>query len=88
MAQVCKHGVPVPNKFHDCDYVDMRTRLVPLAERYADVNAGERPPMKRGTSGGIPQSNAQYEAWAIAWNLLFHSYIERAVAAHYARRSA
>jgi hypothetical protein len=83
MAQVCKHGVPVPSKFHDCDYADFREKLVPKAERYANEHAGARPSMKPGKRGVQPERNAQYEAWAIAWNLLFHNFIEKAVADHY-----
>lgn len=87
MAQICKHGVRLPNHFHDCDYVDFRASLVPEAEAHADAAAGPRPPCVFGIKAGEDARNAQYDAWATAWNLLFHAYIDRAVKAHYAEKA-
>lgn len=70
---------------HDPAYVQFRSQLVPVAEKYADEHAGPRPPKREGFLSGREACNAQYEAWCIAWNLLFHTYIEHAVAKHYGK---
>lgn len=78
----CRHGFTVNNPYHDCEYVDLRTSLVTEAEKYANENAGPRPPAKHTGSGRAAQNTA-YDAWAKVWNLFFHGYIERVVRERY-----
>lgn len=67
-VKVCKHGVSVKNKSHNCTYVSLREKLVPAAERAADFMVGKRPP-----KGNLEA----YEKYTKEWNLVFHREMDR-----------
>jgi hypothetical protein len=72
----CKHGVPNTVKGHDCQYTDLRERLIPDAERHADDAVGIRP---KAVERGSHNQNPAYEAWVKAWNKLFLDFIDAEV---------
>lgn len=83
-TSVCKHGVSVADRYHDCAYVDFREHLVPEASRFANEKAGPRPaPVLSTSGGGRDAMNAEYTAWSKLWNTFFLDYITRKVKERY-----
>lgn len=48
------------------DYVKRRESLIPEAERYANLNAGPRPPYGKDHKEDL-------DTWRDVWNRLFHT---------------
>lgn len=50
------------------EYVEARKTLIPIAEKHADLIAGEKPP-----SGKSRTIRRIKEAWENKWNFAFHT---------------